>query len=452
MKKAPKVRLVGEVCVDVMLAKPNEENSLRLGGVMHAARVLWALDVKYELAYVAPDYLVPHIEDYATRHGSSLTTRIGTVRGAPNVILIGEPTEVRSQRYDLLLRGHYECSFSEDKIAALAAPTVSDLVVFPGNYDLEPVLEACAGSNARIHIDISNGVHALSSIRGLGRRFDTVFLSTSSDLFLKEFDRNLNSLRDNLLGKYCSAFLFKENRGGARFFHESSPNDPIMIEAQVRPIVHSVGVGDCFDVAYVASCEQPGDFTALTYASWLSAEYASTLSPDAFKLGCQRTLAIPPEQIIHLRGISLPWEVRQSKPIYVAAPDFSYVDKAPINYIVECLRYHNFCPRLPVREHGEMEEDASPERKGKLFEADMRLLRDCRMVLGVMIGNDPGTLIELGLGAGLGLPVVVYDPLDTARNLMLTELPDLVSSNADNILAKVFEIMARGKDEEGSRD
>jgi nucleoside 2-deoxyribosyltransferase/sugar/nucleoside kinase (ribokinase family) len=436
--------LIGEVCVDVILTAPNQENKLRLGGIIHAARALWAINATYQLLYISPDYLSQQIEMYASKHGADSSIQVGLVRGTPNVILIDEPTESGDQGYELLLRDEYQCVFDEGKlIKNITDKAITDIVVFPGSFDLLTVLSACEKTTAKVHIDIANGVETIDPLTALGRKFETIILSTSSIIFLKNYKKSVSILRDDLLGHLCKTFLFKENRGGTRFFQESEPNKPVRVEAQVRPIVHSIGVGDCFNVVFAALTHKFSNEVALTYASWIAAEYASTTYPDDFKRECQRVLAIPAEDIVQIPGVSLPWEVRQSYQIYIAAPDFDFVDKAPINRVVDSLLYHNFTPRLPVRENGQMEANATPKRKQELFVADMTLLRECQLVLGVMLGNDPGTLIEIGLAAGLGIPVIVYDPYNKAENLMLTELPRLLSSKLDHIIAEIFQLASR---------
>jgi hypothetical protein len=50
--------LIGQVLVDVTLSSEQGESKLRLGGLMHAARAMWALGVNYSLGYSAPSYLV----------------------------------------------------------------------------------------------------------------------------------------------------------------------------------------------------------------------------------------------------------------------------------------------------------------------------------------------------------------------------------------------------------
>src|SRR5437879_3794772 len=95
--------LIGDALVDVTLGAGASPAKMRLGGVVHAARALWALNANYEIALIAPNYLQGQASDYATQHGASKATVIGTVTGAPNVIVIGEPKEIGFQHYELIL-------------------------------------------------------------------------------------------------------------------------------------------------------------------------------------------------------------------------------------------------------------------------------------------------------------------------------------------------------------
>jgi nucleoside 2-deoxyribosyltransferase len=64
-------------------------------------------------------------------------------------------------------------------------------------------------------------------------------------------------------------------------------------------------------------------------------------------------------------------------------------------------------------------------------------------MLAVMLFDDPGTLIEIGMAIQRGMPLIVYDPYRRADNLMLTQLPDLVSDSLDEIMTAVFKHAAR---------
>lgn len=96
--------LVGEVFLDFTITGQGTENKLRLGGISHAARGFWALGAAFRAAVILPEYLVDLARHYFESLGCVEFHVLGTVRGAPNVTLIFDPTEVADQEYDTLLR------------------------------------------------------------------------------------------------------------------------------------------------------------------------------------------------------------------------------------------------------------------------------------------------------------------------------------------------------------
>jgi hypothetical protein len=60
-----------------------------------------------------------------------------------------------------------------------------------------------------------------------------------------------------------------------------------------------------------------------------------------------------------------------------------------------------------------------------------------------MLYDDPGTLIEIGLALERNMPTLVYDPYGRASNLMLTQLPNVVSSDLDEVIAGVFTLASK---------
>jgi nucleoside 2-deoxyribosyltransferase len=442
MKRAGLVYVVGQAIVDVMLRSADNPTKLRLGGILHAARTLWAMNVPYGLAYIAPDYLRRQTELYALHHGANIVQQVGSVQGAPNVILIEDPTEAGAQGYELLLRDEQVTEVFATEIERIARDTnVTEVFIFPGGFDLPRVLRAFHKSKARMHIDIANGVDDITQLTALRRKFAVISSSTSSDLFLTEYAGDVLDFVSALAG-YGESVLFKENRGGARLFR-GSVNDTVMVPAHLRPILHSVGIGDCYDVVFGVQRVKVSDSAALSYASCISAEYAATTFPDDFRQGVTRALAIPPEVISEVRGVSLPWEARPSRQIYIAAPDFDFMNTQPIDRICDALCYHNFIPRRPVREHGQIGTHSTAEKRAALCAADLELMNKCDMMIGILLSNDPGTLIEIGMAVQQKMPVIVYDPYEQAQNLMLIELPNLVSHSLDAVISEVFRLAAR---------
>jgi len=439
--------LIGDALVDVTLSGGSSPAKMRLGGIIHAARGLWALKAAYEIAFIAPSNLIDQVMHYALAHGASRADVLGIVTGAPNVVVIGEPKEVGFQEYELLLRDEYKCTFELATLSSKFKEQFTDILIFPGQYDLEVVLRACSKTKARIHIDIANGLRSLHELDAFSRPFETIITSTSSPLFLGSFRDSPERMAKELVGKKCQRFVFKENRGGARLFDSKSV---VEVGAQLRPITHSVGVGDCFDVAYVYMVSTSDVVAALCYASFVAADYAGTTYVDDFKRAVQDSLSNSPEAIVRLQGVRIPWERRPAIHVYIAAPDFDFVDRTPIDSICESLRYHNFTPHRPIEEHGQMGKDLSPTRRQELFNRDVELLERCQIVVAVLLYDDPGTLIEIGLAAAAKKRVLVFAPRGAPENLMLTQLPQLVTQRQDELIDGVFravaELLAHEKD------
>jgi nucleoside 2-deoxyribosyltransferase len=64
-------------------------------------------------------------------------------------------------------------------------------------------------------------------------------------------------------------------------------------------------------------------------------------------------------------------------------------------------------------------------------------------MVAVLSLADPGTLIEIGVAAASNIPVIVYDPLHLAENVMLTEAPCALSDRLDSVIAAVFREAAK---------
>ena len=70
--------------VDVMLPDaPTEPNKLRFGGIVHAARALWAIGCPYGMGYVAPTYLETPFQQFIAAYNAITAQQICTIEGSP---------------------------------------------------------------------------------------------------------------------------------------------------------------------------------------------------------------------------------------------------------------------------------------------------------------------------------------------------------------------------------
>lgn len=431
-----KILLIGDIVIDVTLKNKEESIKVRLGGIVHAARGLWALETPYSVAYFSPSYLDDHIIDYLTAHGCENIIKLGDVTKAPYVFLVQDAKEIGDQGYDFLLRKDIKIDYLLENIEQIS-DGYSDYILISGNYNPKEIIPKL---NGKIHIDVANNVDNLDYFSAIDKKLSTLFISTSSTIFQKYYKGSFETFV-NLFKDFSDKFILKENRGGSRGV-DFKQNQFFSASAQTAPIKHSIGVGDVFDACFITI---QGNQNALVVSSWVAAEYASTTYPDDFKKGVTRIKKVNIENLIGLTGVSLPWENRPRINIYLAAPDFENIDTSAIDLVESSLLYHNFSPRRPIKENGLMEKNASKQRKQTLFTKDMALLDECSILIAILLYNDPGTLIEIGLASAKGIPTIVYDPYNQAENCMLTELPNLISNDLDKIISEVFVVSAKIK-------
>lgn len=425
--------LVGQVLVDV--SRPlDTDGGLRLGGVIHSARMAWALGREFAVAYIAPAFAKGLVERYLESLDCSATWQIGEVVGSPNVILIPEPTEAGPQGYDLLLDGERHVLLDDAAAAGAFNSSWSSALLFPDRTDVDALAAHVPADRLEdVYVDSSLPLDALTAFRGCS------FITSASQATCAELDPP--EIASEALSDGFAMALVKENRGGARLWR--TDRSSIQVGATLGPIVHSVGVGDAFDVAFIAGRSSSGDECALQRASALAWAYASTTNPVTLR---RLVASIEADSLDaeHEYGTCLPWEDRPAIHVYLAAPDFDWVDTHLLDAVDAALQYHNFSTHRPVAEHGQVEpRNDSPAALRETFLRDMALLDRCQVIVAVLLHDDPGTIAEVGWSVARGKPVVLYDPHARAENLMLTHLPDNVVRTLNDLVAAVYDHAAR---------
>ncbi len=431
------ILIVGEIIIDFTLMKSEEEPKMRMGGIAHAARGLWASNINYSVAAVCPKYLVGQANRYLSAHGCIEFIWLGEVIGAPNVIVIADPTEVSHQGYEDILREEKEILINEE-LDNLKSYT--NIVVFPGTYSL-PAIRTFFSDNAIFCFDIAYGISDLSELTSYKEKIHSIILSTSSELFLESGKEEFQPLLSNLKKYASTAILLKENRGGSRLFN--LPMNKIEeIPAILNKTVNSVGVGDVYSAVYTASLNQ-----GVSQAAWRGFQaatcYSQTTFPNDLKRDIQREHSLPIEIVKGLGGTILPWHERSKYPIYLAAPDFSNIHKPEIDYSVEALEYHNFMVRRPILENGELPKNSNEAALRQTYEKDYDLIKECAAMFAVPLQRDPGTLVEIGLAIELGIPVITFDPRNENNNTMVMAGSDTYSNDLDTSLNGLFNSLSK---------
>lgn len=427
------ILIVGEVIVDFTLRKKNEEPKLRLGGIVHAARGLWAANLEYAVAAIFPKYLFNQLENYLKAHGCTELIWLGEVLGAPNIITIDDQIEVGNQGYEELLREEKTVTiFDQDK----KLHKFTEVLIFPGHYDVNAIRRLFSNT-AYFSFDIAYDITDLSKLSRYKSHIRTIIISTSSALFLQSGSKNLEELQEVIKQYSPERFLLKENRGGSRLF-DLSVNEVIEIPAELGITVNSVGVGDVYSAILVAQ-HKLGWKNAVWRAARAATYYSQTTFPDDFKRDYQRDLLMSVETLETLGGTFLPWHDRQKFSIYLAAPDFSDFHKPEIELAVSSLTYHNFNLRRPITENGELTRPASAHALKMTYLNDLELIKESSIIFAIPLERDPGTLVEIGLAIALGKPVITFDPRLENNNTMVIAGSKCYSTKLDDCLNAVFQ-------------
>ncbi|EJS4060300.1 TPA: nucleoside 2-deoxyribosyltransferase [Vibrio parahaemolyticus] len=426
--------ILGEVYVDYTLPTERQDCKLRLGGIIHAARGLWANGIPYSAAIICPKYLVEGTTDYLEKHGCKDVILLGEINGSPNVISFGDVKEIGEQGYEDLLREAKSIQITANKEAFV---DYKNILIFPGQYNLSTLLPLF-DKEATFNLDIAYGVDNIEQLTPIEGQISALFLSTSSDLFLRLSRKNISPLISELQKLKPEALILKENRGGSRLF-DFTNDDQHNIPAILNQTVNSVGVGDVYSAVSIGRKLENNSWLDAVWQGALSATYYSqTTFPDDFKTLVERSNRVSLEKHKALGGISLPWHIRPSYQIYLAAPDFSYVDRTHLEQAIASLEYHNFIVRRPVIENGELNEQSTDFERQKAFFDDCCLIDECALIFAIPQSKDPGTLVEIGLAIAKGKPVVTYDPYEENDNNMVIQGSSAYSKDLDDCLNQVF--------------
>ena len=436
MSRNTDLLLIGEVFVDLTLPNATAESKLRLGGIVHAARGLWAVDQSFAVAAVCPAYLVDSTRKYLEHLGCAEFIWLAEVIGSPNLMTIGDPTEIADQGYQDILRDEKSVKFLEH---SKDVERFKRCLIFPGRFDLSFVADLIY-DEAEISFDIAYDLPDTKALTAFKGRIQALITSTSSNLFLEDAATDVALLIDDLRSFSPECVLLKENRGGSRLFDLES-NTVDEIPALLGETVNSVGVGDVYSAVFVSLIK-----VNKQDASWKAARaatcYAQTTFPDDFKRDVGRSLTLSLDQMRGLGGTFVPWHDRPKFQIYFAAPDFTYVERTFIDQALEALAYHNFKVRRPVFENGELKNDSGADEMRMMFAADITLLKDCELVFALPLTRDPGTLVEMGWAMAADVPVITYDPLKENMNTMVVAGSKTYSDNLDICLNGLFDTMS----------
>lgn len=431
------ILIIGDVFVDTHLDIVLENGPLvRLGGVFHSVRAFSAFDEKFLIGYVSPSYLDKDIENYSIKFNSLYSKKIGDINSSPNLVLINDSKEIGNQGYCNILKDQVSVKHNSNLKQIISDSKPSDILIYPNSKNLQTIMSDLDDYVGRIHIDIQ---HDGFDLRNMDfKAIDTLIISTSSDCFKSECNGSKIAFFQYFKEKSIKRYLIKENRGGSSCYD----NDYKLIaksDFYYVNTMHSVGVGDVYNAVFVSSIFDDDIRKKMSIASHIAAGYASTFDYEIFK---EKTKIIIENKndFCLLKGYSIEWEKRKSINIYLAGPDFPDVDTTYINLINNALLNHNFQPRLPIRENGLYLKSMSKDRELTMYYNDRKLMEECDMIVGVLIFNDPGTLVEVGMFCQMNKPSIIFDPNSVCDNMFVLNSVNCYCKTIEEVINAVFKI------------
>lgn len=434
------VLIIGEICIDTHLDIIDVSGPLvRLGGIFHSVRACAAIGMEFALAYYAPDYLEDDINHYSCTLKTKGCYRLGTVDNAPNVILVNESKEIGDQGYYNILKD--QAQFTEiraiNDIVDAVKPT--DILICPGRYNTNKVIKDLLGFDGRIHIDFHYDSEGILS--NTATHITTIMLSTSSSIFKDQCNGKQEDVIHYFKPHHVEYLLVKENRGGA-YCYTFSDNKIHESPAYYVPTMHSVGVGDVYNSVFISCFFETNLEKKMRLSSLCAARYAETMCFEKFESNVQLVLKNI-EESITLEGVRLSWDERKNINIYLAAPDFSNVNTILLEKLADCLKYHNFNPRLPIRENGLTKATMTLEEELSIYQKDIELIDICDLLIAVLLFNDPGTLVELGMFKQSGKPTIIFDPYNICDNMFVRHTPTFICRTIGQVIDSTFQCLKR---------
>ncbi|MFN7050242.1 sugar kinase, partial [Proteus mirabilis] len=149
--------------------------------------------------------------------------------------------------YEELLRHRKNIEFTQD---TQKLTSFDNVILFPGRFCVKTLTD-CFSPNAKFSIDVAYDISDLSELSPITGKIETIYLSTSSDLFLGLAANDISSLITEAQNLSPCSVVLKENRGGSRLFDLASDRI-VSVPAILQKTVNSVGVGDVFTAVAAA--------------------------------------------------------------------------------------------------------------------------------------------------------------------------------------------------------
>ncbi|MEZ5013657.1 MAG: PfkB family carbohydrate kinase [Chitinophagales bacterium] len=194
----------------------------------------------------------------------------------------------------------------------------------------------------------------------------------------------------------AEVIVIKNGVKGAYVFEKNkSYHIPVYKTSSVWPI----GSGDIFTAAFALK--------------WMiekkTARYSALFASQTTAIYCQN-IVLP---ITASTNNLVPSKISKSKnKIYIAGPFFNISDRWLINEVRNLLINFGNTVFSPLH-------DVQFTDLTEIAKTDLQALKDSDVILGILSGQDPGTIFEIGFARGLGKKVVILSENIEEKDLMM---------------------------------
>ncbi len=176
-----------------------------------------------------------------------------------------------------------------------------------------------------------------------------------------------------------------------------------MVGAYVAEVSSAIGSGDSFAGALSAALATDPHLTAAARvgaaAASLFVEWPGNAVPPDLRAGVTQVLAMRRQCFVSPARLE---EVR----VYLAGPWFSVAEAMLIEEMEAVLEHLGLHVTSPRRDLGVLDPGAPPDEIRKIGERDYAAIDASDVVVALLDGDDPGTLMEVGWAAKAGKPII----------------------------------------------
>jgi Nucleoside 2-deoxyribosyltransferase len=423
-----KILIVGNIQVDIHHEALNHNlaPTLRLGGIMHLARLFSALKIDFIVGYYAPDTLDKNIYSYCLELQALGCYKLGTIESSSNIEL--PENFINSNKS----KNNKQVVFSDLKdLINKIKPT--DLILNLQEFDYKNISLDINRYQGRIHINYLN--YKSYNLDSIEKKIDTLIIT---DYSIKDNEKLKTEYFNQFKNKSINHFLIENNQKGIICFDNvkhklyKSPNYNLKN-------INKTGVSEVFLATFIIPKFEDNFYKKLNFSTLITKIYIKNIDFKKFKKTINELLK---NNIINQKSLStLSWDEKKEHHIYLAAPDFPHVDTTKLEELNEYLLFHNFRPRLPIRENGLVSKNMTYEDELKLYNGDIALLDKSSLLIAILLYNDPGTLVELGMIKQAGKPTIIYDPYNICENLFVRHTADYLCKTVKEVLEATYKCL-----------